>query len=209
MENFFSTQLLNQFSKLDTIQVIQFLMLILVGGMMIINFRQQGVAKQAAQQFNNTTGKLLGTMQAQSNQSNERENKLATAIENQAKASEHQVQESGKIAQALLLINSKVVGVGDAIDDTQKLLNTQHTAAMTRIDNVALQLTSEIKGLKDAIGKMPGQQDEILRRLDRVTGYVEGLQIKLRTAEAAAIKPTDVRSIEVNSIKIESPEKPL
>lgn len=209
MENFFSTQLITQFSKLDTIQVIQFLMLILVGGMMIINFRQQGVAKQAAQQFNNTTGKLLGTMQAQSNQSNERENKLATAIENQAKASEHQVQESGKIAQALLLINSKVVGVGDAIDDTQKLLNTQHTAAMTRIDNVALQLTSEIKGLKDAIGKMPGQQDEILRRLDRVTGYVEGLQIKLRTAEAAAIKPTDVRSIEVNSIKIESPEKPL
>lgn len=209
MENFFSTQLITQFSKLDTIQVIQFLMLILVGGMMIINFRQQGVAKQAAQQFNNTTGKLLGTMQAQSNQSNERENKLATAIENQAKASEHQAQESGKIAQALLLINSKVVGVGDAIDDTQKLLNTQHTAAMTRIDNVALQLTSEIKGLKDAIGKMPGQQDEILRRLDRVTGYVEGLQIKLRTAEAAAIKPTDVRSIEVNSIKIESPEKPL
>lgn len=209
MENFFSTQLITQFSKLDTIQVIQFLMLILVGGMMIINFRQQSVAKQAAQQFNNTTGKLLGTMQAQSNQSNERENKLATAIENQAKASEHQAQESGKIAQALLLINSKVVGVGDAIDDTQKLLNTQHTAAMTRIDNVALQLTSEIKGLKDAIGKMPGQQDEILRRLDRVTGYVEGLQIKLRTAEAAAIKPTDVRSIEVNSIKIESPEKPL
>ncbi len=209
MENFFSTQLITQFSKLDTIQVIQFLMLILVGGMMIINFRQQGVAKQEAQQFNNTTGKLLGTMQAQSNQSNERENKLATAIENQAKASEHQAQESGKIAQALLLINSKVVGVGDAIDDTQKLLNTQHTAAMTRIDNVALQLTSEIKGLKDAIGKMPGQQDEILRRLDRVTGYVEGLQIKLRTAEAAAIKPTDVRSIEVNSIKIESPEKPL
>lgn len=209
MENFFSTQLITQFSKLDTIQVIQFLMLILVGGMMIINFRQQGVAKQEAQQFNNTTGKLLGTMQAQSNQSNERENKLATAIENQAKATEHQAQESGKIAQALLLINSKVVGVGDAIDDTQKLLNTQHTAAMTRIDNVALQLTSEIKGLKDAIGKMPGQQDEILRRLDRVTGYVEGLQIKLRTAEAAAIKPTDVRSIEVNSIKIESPEKPL
>lgn len=205
----FNTQLLTQFAKLDTIQVIQFLMLILVGGMMIINFRQQGVAKQAAQQFNNTTGKLLGTMQAQSNQSNDRENKLATAIENQAKASEHQAQESGKIAQALLLINSKVVGVGDAIDDTQKLLNTQHTAAMTRIDNVALQLTSEIKGLKDAIGKMPGQQDEILRRLDRVTGYVEGLQIKLRTAEAAAIKPTDVRSIEVNSIKIESPEKPL
>ena len=205
----FNTQLLTQFAKLDTIQVIQFLMLILVGGMMIINFRQQGVAKQAAQQFNNTTSKLLGNMQAQSTQSNDRENKLATAIENQAKASEHQVQESGKIAQALLLINSKVVGVGDAIDDTQKLLNTQHTAAMTRIDNVALQLTSEIKGLKDAIGKMPGQQDEILRRLDRVTGYVEGLQIKLRTAEAAAIKPTDVRSIEVNSIKIESPEKPL
>ena len=209
MENFFSTQLITQFSKLDTIQVIQFLMLILVGGMMIINFRQQGVAKQAAQQFNSTTGKLLGNMQAQSTQSNERENKLATAIDNQAKASEHQAQESGKIAQALLLINSKVVGVGDAIDDTQKLLNTQHTAAMTRIDNVALQLTSEIKGLKDAIGRMPGQQDEILRRLDRVTGYVEGLQIKLRTAEAAAIKPTDVRSIEVNSIKIEAPEKPL
>ena len=63
--------------------------------------------------------------------------------------------------------------------------------------------------LEDAIGRMPGQQDEILRRLDRVTGYVEGLQIKLRTAEAAAIKPTDVRSIEVNSIKIEAPEKPL
>lgn len=205
----FNTQLLTQFAKLDTIQVIQFLMLILVGGMMIINFRQQGVAKQEAQQFSNTTSKLLGNMQAQSTQSNDRENKLATAIENQAKASEHQAQESGKIAQALLLINSKVVGVGDAIDDTQKLLNTQHTAAMTRIDNVALQLTSEIKGLKDAIGKMPGQQDEILRRLDRVTGYVEGLQIKLRTAEAAAIKPTDVRSIEVNSIKIESPEKPL
>ncbi len=80
---------------------------------------------------------------------------------------------------------------------------------MTRIDSVASQLTSEIKGLKDAIGRMPGQQDEILRRLDRVTGYVEGLQIKLRTAEAAAIKPTDVRSIEVNSIKIEAPEKPL
>lgn len=209
MENFFSTQLITQFAKLDTIQVIQFLMLILVGGMMIINFRQQGVAKQAAQQFNSTTGKLLGNMQAQSTQSNDRENKLATAIENQAKASEHQAQESGKIAQALLLINSKVVGVGDAIDDTQKLLNTQHTAAMTRIDSVASQLTSEIKGLKDAIGRMPGQQDEILRRLDRVTGYVEGLQIKLRTAEAAAIKPTDVRSIEVNSIKIEAPEKPL
>lgn len=212
MENFFSTQLITQFSKLDTIQVIQFLMLILVGGMMVINFRQQGVAKQAAQQFNSTTGKLLGNMQAQSNQSNERENKLATAIENQAKASEHQAQESGKIAQALLLINSKVVGVGDAIDDTQKLLNTQHTAAMTRIDNVALQLTSEIKGLKDAIGKMPGQQDEILRRLDRVTGYVEGLQIKLRTAEAAAIKPTDmaiVRSSDGNGFKMESPEKPL
>ncbi len=209
MENFFSTQLITQFAKLDTIQVIQFLMLILVGGMMIINFRQQGVAKQAAQQFNSTTGKLLGNMQAQSAQSNDRENKLATAIENQAKASEHQAQESGKIAQALLLINSKVVGVGDAIDDTQKLLNTQHTAAMTRIDSVASQLTSEIKGLKDAIGRMPGQQDEILRRLDRVTGYVEGLQIKLRTAEAAAIKPTDVRSIEVNSIKIEAPEKPL
>jgi hypothetical protein len=209
LENFFSTQLITQFAKLDTIQVIQFLMLILVGGMMIINFRQQGVAKQAAQQFNSTTGKLLGNMQAQSTQSNDRENKLATAIENQAKASEHQAQESGKIAQALLLINSKVVGVGDAIDDTQKLLNTQHTAAMTRIDSVASQLTSEIKGLKDAIGRMPGQQDEILRRLDRVTGYVEGLQIKLRTAEAAAIKPTDVRSIEVNSIKIEAPEKPL
>ncbi len=209
MENFFSTQLITQFAKLDTIQVIQFLMLILVGGMMIINFRQQGVAKQEAQQFNSTTGKLLGNMQAQSTQSNDRENKLATAIENQAKASEHQAQESGKIAQALLLINSKVVGVGDAIDDTQKLLNTQHTAAMTRIDSVASQLTSEIKGLKDAIGRMPGQQDEILRRLDRVTGYVEGLQIKLRTAEAAAIKPTDVRSIEVNSIKIEAPEKPL
>jgi hypothetical protein len=212
LENFFSTQLITQFSKLDTIQVIQFLMLILVGGMMIINFRQQGVAKQEAQQFSNTTSKLLGNMQAQSTQSNDRENKLATAIENQAKASEHQAQESGKIAQALLLINSKVVGVGDAIDDTQKLLNTQHTAAMTRIDNVALQLTSEIKGLKDAIGKMPGQQDEILRRLDRVTGYVEGLQIKLRTAEAAAIKPTDmaiVRSSDGNGFKMESPEKPL
>ena len=205
----FNTQLLTQFAKLDTIQVIQFLMLILVGGMMIINFRQQGVAKQAAQQFNNTTGKLLGTMQAQSNQSNERENKLATAIENQAKASEHQAQESGKIAQALLLINSKVVGVGDAIDDTQKLLNTQHTAAMTRIDNVASQLMNEIQGLKTVVGKLPGQQDEILRRLDRATGYMESLQIKLRTAETAAIKPPDVRSIEVNSIKIESPEKPL
>lgn len=205
----FNTQLLTQFAKLDTIQVIQFLMLILVGGMMIINFRQQGVAKQAAQQFSNTTSKLLGNMQAQSTQSNDRENKLATAIENQAKASEHQAQESGKIAQALLLINSKVVGVGDAIDDTQKLLNTQHTAAMTRIDNVASQLMNEIQGLKTVVGKLPGQQDEILRRLDRATGYMESLQIKLRTAETAAIKSTDVRSIEVNSIKIESPEKPL
>ncbi len=93
MENFFSTQLITQFAKLDTIQVIQFLMLIRVGGMMIINVRQQGVAKQAAQQFNSTTGKLLGNMQAQSAQSNDRENKLVTASENQAKASEHQAQE--------------------------------------------------------------------------------------------------------------------
>lgn len=212
MENFFSTQLITQFSKLDTIQVIQFLMLILVGGMMIINFRQQGVAKQEAQQFSNTTSKLLGNMQAQSNQSNDRENKLATAIENQAKASEHQAQESGKIAQALLLINSKVVGVGDAIDDTQKLLNTQHTAAMTRIDNVATNLMQEIQGLKAGMLKMPEQQAEILRRLDRVTGYLELLQVKLRTAEVAAVRPTDlaiVRSSDSNGGKMESPEKPI
>jgi hypothetical protein len=187
-------------------------MLILVGGMMIINFRQQGVAKQEAQQFSNTTSKLLGNMQAQSKQSNDRENKLATAIENQAKASEHQAQESGKIAQALLLINSKVVGVGDAIDDTQKLLNTQHTAAMTRIDNVATNLMQEIQGLKAGMLKMPEQQAEILRRLDRVTGYLELLQVKLRTAEVAAVRPTDlaiVRSSDSNGGKMESPEKPI
>lgn len=212
MENFFSTQLITQFSKLDTVQVIQFLITLLVAGMMILLWRQLAAQSETNKGFNKTTGTLLTNMQTQSTQSNERENKLAMAIENQAKASEHQAQESGKIAQALLLINTKVVGVGDAIDDTQKLLNAQHSAAMTRIDNVASQLTTEIQGLKAAIGKMPGQQDEILRRLDRVTGYVEGLQIKLRTAEAAAIKVPDVptvRSNEGNGFKMESSEKPI
>jgi hypothetical protein len=212
LENFFSTQLLNQFAKLDALQVIQFVITLLVVGMMIINLRQLAAQSETNKGFTKTTGSLLQNMQTQSTQSNDRENKLATAIENQAKASEHQAQESGKIAQALLLINSKVVGVGDAIDDTQKLLNTQHTAAMTRIDNVATNLMQEIQGLKAGMLKMPEQQAEILRRLDRVTGYLELLQVKLRTAEVAAVRPTDlaiVRSSDSNGGKMESPEKPI
>lgn len=205
----FNTQLLNQFAKLDTLQVIQFLITLLVVGMMIINLRQLAAQSETNKGFTKTTGSLLENMQTQSTQSNDRENKLALAIEHQANASEQQAEESGKIAQALLLINAKVVGVGDAIDDTQKLLNTQHTAAMTRIDNVALQLKSDIKALEEVISKLPGKQDETLRRLDRVTGYLELLQVKLRTAEVAAIKPTDVRSVEVNGVKMDSSEKPI
>jgi septal ring factor EnvC (AmiA/AmiB activator) len=202
----FNPQLLEQFAKLDTIQVVQFLMLILVGGMMFVNIRQQGVAKDTAKHNNDTTSKLLGNMQSQSTQANERENKLAVAIE-------HQAQESSKIAQALLLINTKAEKNGAALDDTQALLNAQHAATMARIDSMTTQLMTEIRSVKDDVNRLPLKQDEVLRRLDRVLGYVESMRPKLRTGEISTVtttetlKPADARTEAADGFKMQTYDK--
>lgn len=206
---FLNPQFLSQYAKLDNIQVIQFLMLILIGGLAWINLRQQGLFRQSADNNSKTTSSLLTNMQTQQNQSNDRESKLATAIE-------HQAKESSKIGRALLLIHREQKRQGQSIDDTQNLLNAQHQAAMSRIESVATQLTSEINGIKTQISRideLPVKQDEMLRRLDRVLGYVESMRPKHRTGETTklstgevlkVIQAGDVRSEKVTGFIVEA-----
>jgi len=204
----FNSQFLSQFSKLDTIQVIQFLQLLMIAGLIWIKIRDQGLARKDQENQSNVFRSLMTSMASQQQSGNERENKLAVAIE-------HQATESGKIGQALLLINAKVERHGLSLDDTQKIINDQHKAAMARIDGVAAQLTNEINLVKTEMKQQSPKQDEILRRLDRVVGYVEGLQLKLRTSEVTTIttlEPAPAKGFSIEAeVKKESTEndKPI
>lgn len=182
----FNPQLLSQYAKLDSIQVVQLLMLILVGGLAWINLRQQALAKQSSDNFNKTTSQLLGNMQTQQTQSNDREGKLATAIE-------HGAKESNKIGRVLLLIHKEQKRQSSVSAD-------QHAALMKRVEELASQMTREINEIRNK----PDQTPEVLRRLDQLLGYVEGLRLKNRTGELAKLSTGETFRIESNAVRSET-----
>jgi len=199
----FNPQFISQYGKLDTIQVVQLVILLLVGGMLWLNLRQQGAAKQTTQNFNDLTTKLLGNMNTQQSQSNDRENKLATAID--------------RSARALLLIHKEQKRQGSVMDDTQETLNRYHTEVLKQIDEVKTTLTHDINEVKALVVKDPGKHEELMQSINRVLGYVEGMRLKIRTSETAKFATgeqpkytpsTDARSEESAGFKVEASEKP-
>lgn len=203
MTQILDAQLLNSYAKLDTLQVIQLIMLMAQGGLIAIVWRLTGASKSQNDNFNKTTGSLLGNMQTQQNQSNERENKLAQAIDRQAASSEMQANESKTVGRILMLMHKE-----------QKRQNTvsveQHTALMKRFDDLATQITA----LKAEVNNAP-DQTEILKRLDQILGYVESMRLKNRTGESSKLstgevfKVPDARSDSENGFKLEASENKL
>jgi len=191
----FNPQFLSQYAKLDSIQVIQFLMLILIGGLAWIDLRQQGLFRQSADNNSKTTSSLLTNMQTQQTQSNDRENKLATAIDRQA-------TESKTVGRILMLMHKE-----------QKRQNSvsgeQHTAMMKRFD----ELETKITQLQTAINNNPNQQ-EIRALMDQIRGYIENFRLKNRTSETPKLSTGEVvkiegaRSEKFNGDKLEVVENP-
>lgn len=191
----FNPQFLSQYAKLDSIQVIQFLMLILIGGLAWINLRQQGLFRQSADNNSKTTSSLLTNMQTQQTQSNDRENKLATAIDRQA-------TESKTVGRILMLMHKE-----------QKRQNSvsgeQHTAMMKRFDELETKFTQ----LQTAINNNPNQQ-EIRALMDQIRGYIENFRLKNRTSETPKLSTGEVvkiegaRSEKFNGDKLEVVENP-
>lgn len=191
----FNPQFLSQYAKLDSIQVIQFLMLILIGGLAWINLRQQGLFRQSADNNCKTTSSLLTNMQTQQTQSNDRENKLATAIDRQA-------TESKTVGRILMLMHKE-----------QKRQNSvsgeQHTAMMKRFDELETKFTQ----LQTAINNNPNQQ-EIRALMDQIRGYIENFRLKNRTSETPKLSTGEVvkiegaRSEKFNGDKLEVVENP-
>lgn len=191
----FNPQFLSQYAKLDSIQVIQFLMLILIGGLAWIDLRQQGLFRQSADNNSKTTSSLLTNMQTQQTQSNDRENKLATAIDRQA-------TESKTVGRILMLMHKE-----------QKRQNSvsgeQHTAMMKRFDELETKFTQ----LQTAINNNPNQQ-EIRALMDQIRGYIENFRLKNRTSETPKLSTGEVvkiegaRSEKFNGDKLEVVENP-
>lgn len=191
----FNPQFLSQYAKLDSIQVIQFLMLILIGGLAWINLRQQGLFRQSADNNCKTTSSLLTNMQTQQTQSNDRENQLATAIDRQA-------TESKTVGRILMLMHKE-----------QKRQNSvsgeQHTAMMKRFDELETKFTQ----LQTAINNNPNQQ-EIRALMDQIRGYIENFRLKNRTSETPKLSTGEVvkiegaRSEKFNGDKLEVVENP-
>lgn len=191
----FNPQFLSQYAKLDSIQVIQFLMLILIGGLAWINLRQQGLFRQSADNNSKTTSSLLTNMQTQQTQSNDRENKLATAIDRQA-------TESKTVGRILMLMHKE-----------QKRQNSvsgeRHTAMMKRFDELETKFTQ----LQTAINNNPNQQ-EIRALMDQIRGYIENFRLKNRTSETPKLSTGEVvkiegaRSEKFNGDKLEVVENP-
>lgn len=198
----FSPQLLDSFGQLNSIQIIQLMMLVALGGLLLILWRFEGNQKSQNENFKQTTDTLLSTMQTQSTQSDKRENKLAEAIDRQAASSEMQANESKTVGRILMLMHKE-----------QKRQNTvsveQHMALMKRFDELATQITA----LKAEVNNTP-DQTEILRRLDQILGYVESMRLKNRTGEAAKLSTGEIlnvneagaRSDSENGFKLEASE---
>ena len=201
----FSPQLIDSYNQLDTIQVVQLMMLVVLVGLIVILWRVVGNQKSQNEDFNKTTGTLLSNMQTQAAQANDRENKLAQAIDRQADNSLVQAGESNKIAKALLLIHREQKRQGAVSAE-------QHAALMKRVDDMSKQMTTELQSLKSELYSKPDQTAEVLRRLDQIIGYVEGLRLKNRTSEAAKLSTGEVfkvdgaRSDAASGYKLEATE---
>lgn len=202
----FNPDLIDSYSHLDTVQIVQLMILVVLVGLIFILWRFVGNQKSQNDDFNKMTGSLLSTMQTQATQNNERENKLAQAIDRQAESSQMQAGESNKIAKALMLIHreQKRQGVVSA---------EQHEALMKRVDALGQQVTQELSNLKTELYSKPGQLHEVLRRLDILTGYMESLRLKNRTSETNKLSTGEsfkvseaARSDGENGYKLEASE---
>lgn len=200
----FSPQLLDSFGQLNSIQIIQLMMLVALGGLLLILWRFVGNQKSQNENFKQTTDTLLSTMQTQSSQSDKRENKLAEAIDRQAASSEMQANESKTVGRILMLMHKE-----------QKRQNTvsveQHAVLLKRFDELASQITALKAEVKSEANNAPDQA-EVLRRLDQILGYVESMRLKNRTSDVPKLSTGEVlrvneagaRSDSENGFKLEA-----
>lgn len=171
-------QFLAQYGKLDTIQIIQLLQLLMIAGLIWIKLRDQGLAKKDQENHSEVFKSLLANMQQQQAQGNEREGKLAASVDTQSK-------ESNKIARALLLIHREQKRQGGVGDDTQRILKEQHLLEMAKLDQVLV----EMKYFKE---KLPAESNEFKRRIDTLLGHLEIVIPKIRATNEVPKVPTPV-----------------
>lgn len=180
----FNPQFVSQFAKLDSIQSMMLILLVLIGGLLVVNIRQQGVTKQSSEASNKTTMQLLDTMQTQSTQSNARETVLAEANKLQAEATD-------KVARVLMLIHKEQKRHSTAQDDTQKLIQQLHDKEMAKFDEVL----TELRIVKTTVDQQPVVNIEIKSRLDRMLGHLEMLLPRIRiTSEVPKATDTAIPS---------------
>lgn len=91
-------------------------------------------------------------------------------------------------------------GVNNVVEQAEK----HNTGLTNSIDEVKRELAS----LRSTVEKLPGQNDELKRRIDITLGYVERMLPKMRTGEvAAALAPTnDARSEKFTNGTVEASE---
>lgn len=195
--DFINNEAMAGFAKLDTIQALQLMMTLLIGGLMVNMLFQQRNNKSAADGFNRMITQLLSTMTDQSTKANDREMKLADVNQLQAQATE-------KVAKALLIINREQQRQGKRQDELFEVMSN---------------LTGAINTLVESVNRLPGKHDEMLSQMKIILGYVEGIRLKLQTREAqkmgtnempavqpVIVSPTDVRTESSGGFKLESTE---
>lgn len=90
--------------------------------------------------------------------------------------------------------------------DTVTQQAREHNTGLT---NILEEVKREIGSLKQMLEKLPGQNDDLKRRIDITLGYVERMLPKMRTGEvAAALSPAnDARSEKFTNGTVEASEK--
>lgn len=105
-------------------------------------------------------------------------------------------------------------GTQETINSRKELLKNVDSVAQqarehnTGLTNILEEVKREIGSLKNVLEKLPGQNDELKRRIDITLGYVERMLPKMRTGEvAAALSPTnDARSEKFANGTVEASE---
>lgn len=105
-------------------------------------------------------------------------------------------------------------GTKETINSRKELLqNVNNVVAQAKehnsgIVNILEEVKREINSLKIVLEKLPGQNDDLKRRIDITLGYVERMLPKMRTGEvAAALSPTnDARSEKFANGTVEASE---